>query len=134
MTQVIGSGGIRHHGIHVEDAAFPFNMENAVVLADVGKAMTIDTGADCSAKLAGDGDRVIGKLQTFEDRVQEGVKVGTVLMQGGFQFNTTGVVAVGNSVVGSATAGSVKAASATRADNMVTAVDAGNNTCQVIFF
>lgn len=134
MSQAIGSGGIRHAGIHVEDANFPFNINSSVVLADVGKAMSLDTATDCTAKLAVVDERVIGKLQSFEDRVQEGAKVGTLNMQGGMSFEYTGALVIGDTIVGSATAGSVKKSAATRSDNLVTAVDATAKTCQVIFF
>lgn len=130
----IGSGGVRHAGIHVEDSAFPFNIEASVTVADAGKAVSCDTSVDCGAKLAGDDERVIGKLSTVEDRGVEGIKVGTVELQGGFQFDYTGTLNVGDSIVGSATVGSVKAAAAPRADNLVTAVDSGSMTCQVLFF
>lgn len=148
MTAIIGSGGIRHKGIHVEASAFPWNLEASILIDKVGSAMSIDTTSDATAKLAGDGERILGKLVTFEDRVAEGVKVGTIEHQGGFEFDTVGVVAIGDSIIGSATAGKVRTALAPTAayvegeagetassrGNLVTAVDAGNSTCQVLFF
>jgi hypothetical protein len=131
MSAVIGSGGIRHKGIHVESSAFPWYIAAGVTLADVGKAMSIDTSANCTAKLSADGEPVIGKLASFEDRVQEGIRVGTVDHTGGFEYAYTGILAVGDSVVGSATAGSVKAATGANG-TLVTSVDAGAGTCQVV--
>jgi len=139
MAQIIGSGGIQHANIHLDEAAFPFNLNAGVLQAHTGKAMSLDTTTDVTAKLAVLDERIIGSLQTFENRVQEGIKVGTIAMQGGFQFSTVGVVAIGNSVVGAvsgtpAVGGFVKASAAVRSDNIVTAVDVVNKTCQVIFF
>lgn len=131
MSAIIGSGGIRHKGIHVETSAFPWNLALSVVLADVGKAMAVDPSANCTAKLAGDGDRVIGVLASFEDRVTEGLRVGTIEHQGGFEFAYTGTITLGASVEGSATAGSVKAAAA-KNGTLVTSIDASAGTCQVI--
>lgn len=131
MSAIIGSGGIRHKGIHVETSAFPWYIAAGVVIGDVGKAMSVDPATNCTAKLTGDGDRVIGQLASFEDRVQEGIRVGTVEHQGGFEFAYTGSLVVGDSIVGSATAGAVKAAAAANG-TLVTSIDAGAGTCQVI--
>lgn len=132
MSAIIGSGGIRHNGIHIEESAFPWYLNDSVVQADLGKAMSLDTSANCTATLSIDGEPILGPLLTFEDRVQEGTKVGTIEHQGGFKFYYTGAMAVGDSVVGSATAGSVKAAAAAN-KTLVTSVDATALTCQVIF-
>lgn len=133
MSQVIGNG-IRHAGIHQEDAHFPWNLAAAVTEADKHKPMAIDTGANHTLKVAGDGERIIGPLRTFEDRIAEGIKVGTVEHHGGFKFEYDGALAVGDSIVGSAVDGKVKKAAAARADNVVTAVDTlGAGTCEVVF-
>jgi len=41
----------------------------------IGKAVAIDATAPGTVKLAGDGDAVYGRIYTYEDRTQEGVKV-----------------------------------------------------------
>lgn len=60
----------------------------------------------------------------------EGIKVGAVETRGGFLFSTTGVVAVGNSIVGGATAGYGKAGDDPR--NRVVEIPAAN-TAVVLF-
>jgi hypothetical protein len=96
------------------DFQFTYNVSGSVTAADLGKAVAFDTTATNTIKLAGDGDVVIGRLEAFEDRTQEGIKVGTVArkIRGKFPVKTglTGfnAVAVGDTVVG-AGAGEVKA-------------------------
>lgn len=105
--------GISHEGIFIEEFQFPWNLASGIVAADVGKAVAIDTGADTTVKLAGDGDAIIGRLETFEDRVVEGIKVGAVSHAGGvkFPYKTGETLARGNYVVG-AGSGEVKAQAA----------------------
>ena len=77
----------------------------------VGKAVALDPATPNTAKLAGDGDVIIGRLASFENRKIEGIVVAAVE----FRFANTlpikagEVVAVGATVVG-AGAGEVKAA------------------------
>ena len=59
-------------------------------------------------KFLGDGDQPIGALASYENRVIEGIKIGTVNHKGGHRVKYTGALALGNSVVGSATPGTVK--------------------------
>lgn len=61
-----------------EDFTFTQVVTGAVTLADVGKAVTIDTTQDNAVKLAGDGDVVFGRLETVEIREQEGITVGAI--------------------------------------------------------
>lgn len=125
---IIGQG-ISLRGMTHEKFHYPFYLAAGTVAADVGKAVALDSTAANTVKLAGDGDAIIGKLVTVEDRSVEGVLVGTVALRGGFRFTGEGVIAVGDSVVGSATAGTVKAAvAADHSDNMVVEVDGTNIT------
>lgn len=97
-----------------EDFMFTYLVSGTVTAADVGKAVTIDATAANTVKLAGDDDEVFGRLETYEDRTQEGIKVGTVSRKMRAKLPTdtglTGfdVPAVGDTVVGS-TAGAIKA-------------------------
>jgi hypothetical protein len=60
----------------------PTPSRGAVTQDDLGKALTLDTTAPNTMKLAGDGDPVHGRLETYEDRSQQGAgKVGTVQRQ-----------------------------------------------------
>lgn len=120
---IIGQG-ISHRGLTHEPFHYAWNLAAGITAADVGKAMAVDSSAASTAKLAGDGDQVIGKLVTVEDRTVEGILVGTIAHRGGFKFTGEGAIAVGNTVVGSTTAGTVKAAAvADHADNIVVEVN-----------
>lgn len=92
-----------------EDFTFTMTVTGSVVAADVGKAVAIDTSAANAVKLVGDNDVVFGRLETFEDRTQAGIKVGAVARKFRAILPTSGSIAIGNEVVGSATAGVVKA-------------------------
>lgn len=118
--------GVSLRGIVHEEFHYTFNIEATITSDDVGKPVTLDSAAARTVKLAGDDDVVIGILASFEDRTVEGTVTGAVALKGG--FNVTGVsghsIAVGDTVVGSATDGEVKAAvSADFTQNMVVAVD-----------
>lgn len=77
----------------------------------VARAIALDPSAPNSAKLAGDGDVIIGRLSSFENRKVEGIVVGAVE----FRFSNTlpiadgATVEVGDTVVGAGD-GKVKAA------------------------
>lgn len=133
MPGLIGNG-VSLHGIYHEDYAYTWNISGVVdKSADIGKAMSQDKTADDTAKLAADGDTLIGALGSYEDRVQEGIKVGTVYHKGNFQFPYTGALAVGDSVIG-AGAGQVKTAGVGVSNNtLVTKVDATNSLATVVF-
>lgn len=122
---VIGAG-VSLRGLTHEDFHYTYNVKSTITIADVGKPVTLDSAAARTVKLAGDNDVIIGILASFEDRVGEGTKVGAVAHKGGFKV--TGVsghsIAVGDTVIGSATDGEVKAAvSADYTQNYVVAVD-----------
>lgn len=113
MAGIIGAG-VTLRGIPQPDFRFTFLLNSTIVAADVGKPVAIKAGAANTVEIAGDGALVVGVLKSFEDRTIEGIKVGAVETKGGFLLSTTGVIAIGNSVVGSATAGSVKAGTDSR--------------------
>lgn len=119
---VIGQG-ISLRGMTHNEFNYPFFLAAGTTQADVGKAMSLDPANPNTAKLAGDGDQIIGRLVTVENRSVEGVLVGTVTLRGGFGFTASGAVNVGDSVVG-AGGGEVKAAAtANHSDNMVVEVN-----------
>jgi len=95
--------GISLRGIEHDDFHYPFNLASGITTADIGKAVSLDTTAANTVKLAGAGEKIVGKLVTVENRVTEGVLVGTVALRGGFRFTkatAAGAIAVGDSVVG----------------------------------
>jgi len=56
-------------------------------ISDAGvKAMSQDTNASNTVKLALDGEEIIGRLEIYEDRVLEGIVVGTISLKGGLKF------------------------------------------------
>ncbi len=97
-----------------KDSQFTVVLATGITSADVGKAVSQDTGAANKVKLAGDGDEIIGILYTVEDRINEGQLVGTVEFRFAADLpvktGLTGeaVVAIGKRLIG-AGAGEVKA-------------------------
>lgn len=108
---VIGQG-VTLRGFHNEAYKFTFNLAAGITAADRGKLVSLDTSAANTVKLAVDGERILGVLDTVEIRVVEGLRVGTVGMKDSVAVPTTGVVAVGDSISGSATPGVAKKAAA----------------------
>lgn len=125
MATPIGEG-VSLRGFYSEDWNFTWNLSGAVTRADVGKAMSQDTATKNTAKLALDGELLVGKLSSYENRVQEGVIVGTLSQKGSFDIPYTGALTLGASVVGSATPGVVKAAAAGSNPTRVVEILAGN--------
>lgn len=111
MAGLIGAG-ISLRGIYDDKYGFPFNVTGTLDKTAEGKVVTQDITAPNSVKLVGDNDPILGVLQTYENRVQEGVKIGTVMLKGAFAVPYVGTLAVGDFVCGSATAGAVKKATA----------------------
>lgn len=115
---IIGQG-ISLNGMTHEKFHYPFFLATGITAADAGKAVSLDTTAANTVKLAADDDQIIGRLVVVEDRGVEGVLVGTVSLRGGFKFETSGAVNVGDTVIG-AGSGLVKAAaSPNHSDNFV---------------
>lgn len=107
-----------HEYFH-EDSTYTFNLDAAIVAGDVGKAVEIDATGDMKVKLATDGAIIFGRLETFENRVNEGLKVGTVCTKfmGRLPVKAAALLITrGNSVVG-AGAGEVKGAAAAAGQN-----------------
>lgn len=104
-------------GFHQENFMLTMKVSGASSVTDsrlmVGKAVSLDTTAANTVKLAADGDIIIGRLESFENRAVEGVVVGAVAFRfaGRFPIKAGETVVVGNTVIG-AGAGEVKAAAA----------------------
>ena len=98
-------------GFHFEDFSLTVKLSGVVSEADIGKAVTIDTTADTTFKLAGDGDVIYGRLSTYENRVNEGKVVGAVefVFSNIMEIKSGSTVTVGQTPVG-AGAGLIKAA------------------------
>lgn len=78
--------GVTLAGLPNEDAQRTFLVSGTVTQADIGKAVTLDTAAANTVKLAGDNDVILGRLESYEDRTAEGIKVGTVSHDGSMEF------------------------------------------------
>jgi hypothetical protein len=101
------------YGFPFDDFIFTYNISGAVTQDNLGAALTLDTTAASTMKLAADGDEIHGRLQTYEDRSQQGAgKTGAV--QRKFKEKLPAAVghgiAVGDSVCGGAIAGNARKA------------------------
>lgn len=112
------------NGYHFEDSMLTFNLASGITASDVGKAVSVDTSANNTVKLAGDGDEIIGRLETVELRTQEGLNVGTVALRFAqlLPIKSGETINVGDGLVG-AGSGEVKAQAAT-----VELTDSGSDT------
>ena len=130
MANQIGNG-VSLRGFYNDAWQFTMLISGAVNKATyIVKVVSQDTTAANTAKLALDGERIIGTLDSYEDRVQEGIKVGTVGMKNSLSIPVTGAIAIGDSVVGSATPGVAKKAAA--ANNTIV-VEVGAGSAVVMF-
>jgi hypothetical protein len=85
MSNVIGNG-VSLRGMYHDEFQYPFLLAAGITKADEGKAVTPDASAANTVKLAGDGDQIIGRLEVVEIRIQEGINIGTVSIQGGLDY------------------------------------------------
>jgi hypothetical protein len=135
MPALIGQG-VTLRGLRSEDFSYTMALAAAssFTAADVGIPVALDTTADNTVKVAGDGDTIFGFLGSYENRVQEGVIVGTIYRKGVFSALYTGTIpARGAGVVGSATRGKVKAAAGAVVNNIVVEQAAAATEVVVIF-
>jgi hypothetical protein len=97
-------------GFHFEDFILTFMLAAGITAADQGKAVSFGAAPN-TVKLAADGDTIIGRLETVEDRKVEGSLVGAVALKFAnlLPIKAAQVANVDDTVVG-AGAGEVKAA------------------------
>lgn len=84
MAAQIGNVSLR--GLYHEDAQYVFLGASGITVADEGKAVTLDSSAANTVKLAGNQDRILGRLEKVEVRAAEAVTIVTVSLQGGYDF------------------------------------------------
>lgn len=84
MTTVIGAG-VSLDGVGLESGQ-TYSLRAGILFTDEGAPVTTDTTANATAKLGADGDPIIGQLFRVENRVAEGIVVGTVITEGGMRF------------------------------------------------
>ncbi|AJD82904.1 hypothetical protein PJWF_00010 [Achromobacter phage JWF] len=101
--------GVTLSGHFHEDSQYTFVLNPAITKADIAKAVRV-TGPN-TVSLAGDGEEIDGRLEVVEDRVQEGIKVGTINANGGviFPLKSGDALAPGDWAIGGG-AGSVRKA------------------------
>lgn len=121
-------------GFHWEYSSLTFNLAAGIVAADVGKAVSLDTTAPNRVKLAADGDAIVGRLSTVENRVVEGINVGAVELQFAnvlpIAASAVAGLVVGDTVVGAGN-GEVKKAPANNPRNNFVAEIIGTNAVVV---
>lgn len=110
-------GLVSLRGLYVEAFQWTFLGAAGLTSADEGKAVTLDTSAANTVKLAGDGDKILGLLEKVEVRTQDGVITCTIALYGGYKFlvnpNATAsspdeTPAVGDLLEGGTATGSLK--------------------------
>lgn len=127
------SYGITLKGLTFPDFNLGFNLTDSVADVDavIGLAVTQDTSAANSVKLATDGDEVLGRILTCEDRTsQGGGVVVTVETKGGLAIPYSVAPSIGDTVVG---AGAGKVKTGTGNGPVVWEVDTVNEQVVVLF-
>lgn len=83
-------GKVSLRGIVHDEFQYTFLVSSATGEAtedDAGiKAVSLDTSAANTVKLATDGEKLLGRLEIYEDRVVEGIVTGMVALKGGIKF------------------------------------------------
>ena len=126
-------GNMTHRGIRNEESALTWYLDASITSpADVGKPVSI-TG-NFTVGLAVDGAEILGQLESFENRLQEGVKVGAVNHHMSAKFTYTGSDPVAGGKIVGAGGGNVKTAGAGLGHNtFIAAVDTTAKTVEVTF-
>ncbi|KGM36136.1 hypothetical protein [Inquilinus limosus] len=125
------SFGVSLRGFKFNDWNLTFNLAAGITAADIGKAVSLDESAPNQVKLAVADEFVLGRLEVVENRSASGGLVGTVALKFIDKLPTTGAIAIGDRITGSATAGVVKKAT-TEADTMPIVVEVGTGFAVVL--
>ena len=118
-------------GFTMHDWCFTMFASGSVDTDDIGKAVSLDTSAAATVKLAADDDVIYGRIFQVEDRSQEGVTTVTVetRFRKKLPIADGETVNIGDTVIG-AGSGEVKAAASASAANKVLAVADGYATVE----
>lgn len=110
-------------GFHFEDWSLTFNLATGITAEDTGKAVSFGAAAN-TVKLAADGDTIIGRLATVEDRKVEGSLVGAVELKFAnlLPIKAGQAVTPGDTVIGAGGGEVKKAATANHSANFVAEV------------
>lgn len=114
-------------GFHFEDASLTVKLAAGITTNDVGKAVSMSNVAN-TMKLSGDGDVIVGRLVSVEDRTVEGQLVGAVEFQFAnyLPIKAGETVAPGDTVVGAGAGEVKKATTANHNANFVAEVVGSN--------
>ena len=124
---------VRHQGIRTESANASFYLNSTITsTSDIGKPVSLDASANFTVGLSQDGEDILGFLESFENRSQEGYNCGAVAPKIYTDFTYTGPTPViGQWVVGAGN-GEVKG-TIERSRALVEAVDVDNKLVSVTF-
>ncbi|TPL42609.1 MULTISPECIES: hypothetical protein [unclassified Mesorhizobium] len=101
-------------GFHWETSSLTGNLATGITANDVGKAVSVDPSGANKFKLSGDGDVIVGRLASVEDRSVEGSLIGAIEFQFANMLPIKAglaageIVAIGSTVIGAGN-GEVKA-------------------------
>lgn len=92
---------VKLHGFTFPDYQFTYNLASAMAKADVGRPVAFDATAANRVKAGADGNPIYGVLLSYEDRLQEGIKVGAVARKfaARFKVKASDALAVGDIAV-----------------------------------
>lgn len=82
-------GKVSLRGLYAEDFQYTFLIDAGTGGAtedSEGLAVSYDNGVQNQVKLALDGEKLIGRLEKFEDREVEGIVTCTIALKGGYKF------------------------------------------------
>lgn len=110
-------------GFHFENFMLTFTLATGITAEHQGRAVSFGAAAN-TVKLAGDGDKIIGRLETVEDRKVEGQLVGAVALKFAnlLPIKAGQTVAAGDTVIGAGSGEVKKAATADHDVNFVAEV------------
>lgn len=106
------------YSFSLPDFTFTMNVSGTVTAADVGKAVALDPATPNTVKLAGDDDVIFGRLETLETGGLDGLTVGGISRKYRAILPTTGAIAIGDMLSGSATDGVAKAMTVQPAEHL----------------
>lgn len=120
------------YGHDFDDSMFTFNLASAIVEADVGKPVELDSSGATKVKIATDASRILGKLMSYENRA--GTKVGTVALRYSAQWpiKASDALAKGDQVVGAGSGEVRKRVSAEPTDYSLICVDVAGGIATVM--
>lgn len=108
-------------GFHFEDFHLTGTLAAGITAAHVGRAVSVDATAANKFKLAGDGDTIVGRLATVEDRKVEGQLIGTIAFRfaNSIPIKAGDTIAAGDTAIGGGDGTVKKAATADHSKNFV---------------